>query len=42
MTGFQLANGGRIARPTGIAVGPQGDLFVHGDDQNGNIYRIRP
>ncbi|MFN2528933.1 MAG: sorbosone dehydrogenase family protein [Candidatus Baltobacteraceae bacterium] len=38
---FQYANGNRMARPTGIAVGPQGDLFV-ADDQGGAIYRIRP
>jgi glucose/arabinose dehydrogenase len=31
----------RIGRPTGIAIGPQGDLFV-ADDQTGAIYRIRP
>ena len=31
----------RIGRPTGIAVGPQGDLFV-ADDDTGAIYRIRP
>ena len=31
----------RVGRPTGITVGPQGDLFV-ADDQTGNIYRIRP
>lgn len=31
----------RIGRPTGIAVGPQGDLFV-ADDLTGAIYRIRP
>jgi glucose/arabinose dehydrogenase len=30
-----------IGRPTGIAVGSQGSLFV-GDDGNGAIYRIRP
>jgi glucose/arabinose dehydrogenase len=30
-----------FARPTGIAVGPQGSLFV-ADDQRGVIYRIRP
>jgi glucose/arabinose dehydrogenase len=30
-----------FARPTGIAVGPQGSLFV-ADDQRGAIYRIRP
>lgn len=40
--GYQ--NGGtseRSGRPTGIALGPQGDLFV-ADDQTGAIYRIRP
>jgi glucose/arabinose dehydrogenase len=29
------------ARPTGIAVGPQGSLFIS-DDQNSMVYRIRP
>ncbi len=42
ISGFQKADGvTRIGRPTGIAVGPQGDLFV-ADDQTGNIYRVRP
>lgn len=31
----------RIGRPTGIAVGPSGSLFV-ADDLTGAIYRIRP
>ncbi|MDQ2872596.1 MAG: hypothetical protein M3R35_05665, partial [Candidatus Eremiobacteraeota bacterium] len=31
----------RLGRPTGVAVGPQGDLFV-ADDETGAIYRIRP
>ena len=39
--GFQLADGSRIARPTGVAVAPDGSLFVS-DDQAGGIYRIRP
>jgi hypothetical protein len=39
--GFQRRDGSRVARPTGIAIGPEGSLFV-ADDQNGNIYRIRP
>lgn len=41
--GFQPAcsANSRIGRPTGVAIGPQGDLFV-ADDQTGNIYRIRP
>jgi len=40
-SGFQTASGRRIGRPTGIAVGPQGSLFV-ADDEAGAIYRIRP
>jgi glucose/arabinose dehydrogenase len=31
----------RNGRPTGIAIGPQGDLFI-ADDMTGAIYRIRP
>jgi len=40
-TGFQDAGGTRIGRPTGVAVGAQGSLFV-ADDFTGNVYRIRP
>jgi glucose/arabinose dehydrogenase len=39
--GFQQPSGLRIGRPTGVAVGPQGSLFV-ADDKAGVIYRIRP
>jgi glucose/arabinose dehydrogenase len=39
--GFQTADGQRIARPTGVAVAPDGSLFVS-DDLDGGIYRIRP
>ena len=39
--GFQSGDGDRIARPTGIAVGTDGSLFVS-EDQTGAIYRIRP
>jgi glucose/arabinose dehydrogenase len=40
-TGFQDASGNRVGRPTGVAVGSQGSLFV-ADDAGGSIYRIRP
>jgi len=39
--GFQTASGERTGRPTGVAVGPQGDLFV-ADDLANAIYRVRP
>ncbi len=39
--GFQTASGARIARPTGIAVGPDGSLYIS-DDTDGGIYRVRP
>ena len=39
--GFQRVDETRIGRPTGVAVGSEGSLFV-ADDQAGVIYRIRP
>jgi len=39
--GFQAGEHHRIGRPTGIAVGPNGSLYV-ADDDAGEIYRIRP
>jgi glucose/arabinose dehydrogenase len=39
--GFQKADSTRVARATGVAVGPDGSLFVS-DDQAGDIFRIRP
>jgi glucose/arabinose dehydrogenase len=39
--GFAKESGRRIGRPTGIAVGTEGSLFV-ADDTAGVIYRIRP
>lgn len=41
VTGFQPACSARIGRPTGVAVGPEGDLFF-ADDFAGKIYRVRP
>jgi len=40
-TGFQNAGGARVGRTAGVAVGPNGSLFV-ADDQDGVVYRIRP
>jgi glucose/arabinose dehydrogenase len=40
--GFQnMGTGVRVGKPTGIAVGPQGTLFI-ADDDNNDIYQIRP
>jgi glucose/arabinose dehydrogenase len=39
--GFQALDGTRSGRPTGVAVGPDGSLFVADDDANA-VYRIRP
>ncbi len=42
VTGFQVAGRReRIGRPTGLAVGSQGSLFV-ADDSAGVVYRVRP
>lgn len=41
LSGFQYGGVGRRGRPTGIAVGTDGSLFV-ADDLTGDIYRIRP
>ena len=41
VTGYQEPDGRRIGRPTGVAVGADGSLFV-ADDASGMIYRIRP
>jgi glucose/arabinose dehydrogenase len=39
--GFQRDDGTRTARPTGVAVGTDGTLFLS-TDEPGTIYRIRP
>jgi glucose/arabinose dehydrogenase len=39
--GLQEAGQSRRGRPTGVAVGSKGSLFV-ADDQNGLVYRVRP
>ena len=39
--GCQNADGSRACRPTGVAIGTDGSLFVS-EDQDGAIYRIRP
>jgi glucose/arabinose dehydrogenase len=41
LSGCQSADGSRPCRPTGVAVGTDGSLFVS-EDENDSIYRIRP
>jgi glucose/arabinose dehydrogenase len=41
VTGFQSGCTARAGRPTGIAVGSKGSLFI-ADDAAGAIYRVRP
>jgi glucose/arabinose dehydrogenase len=41
VTDFQLDDGSRIGRPTGVTVGSDGSLFV-ADDLANVVYRVRP
>lgn len=40
VTGFQLENGSRWARPMGVAVGPDGALYFTSDTNNEGLYRL--
>jgi glucose/arabinose dehydrogenase len=41
MTGFQLPDGRRWARPVGVAIGPDGDIYFTSDDGIQGLYRIK-
>ena len=41
VTGFQLDNGARWARPVGVAIGPDGALYFTSDHGVQGLYRIR-
>jgi glucose/arabinose dehydrogenase len=41
VTGFQLANGDRWARPVGVAVGPDGALYFTSDSDTNGLFRLR-
>src|SRR3569623_1733992 len=41
VTGFQLANGERWARPVGVAVGPDGALYFTSDSATEGLFRLK-
>jgi len=41
LTGFQLPNGGRWARPAGVAFGPDGALYFSSDSNINALFRLR-
>ena len=42
VTGFQLKNGARWARPVGVAIGPEGALYFTSDSDANALFRLRP
>ncbi len=40
ITGFQLENGDRWARPVGVAIGPDGALYFTSDDGTDGLFRL--
>lgn len=42
VTGFQLEDGERWARPVGVAVGPDGALYFTSDSDTNGLFRLRP
>lgn len=41
VTGFQLKNGDRWARPIGVAVGPDGALYFTSDSETHGLFRLK-
>ncbi len=41
VTGFQLKNGDRWARPVGVAIGPDGALYFSSDSETHGLFRLR-
>jgi len=42
VTGFQLSDGERWARPAGVALGPDGALYFSSDSEINGLFRLKP
>lgn len=42
ITGFQRPDGQRLARPVGVAIGPDGALYFTSDTHTEGLFRLRP
>ena len=42
VTGFQRADGQRLARPVGVTTGPDGMLYFTSDSHTEGLFRLRP
>ena len=42
VTGFQRADGQRLARPVGVTIGPDGALYFTSDSHTEGLFRLRP
>ena len=40
VSGFQAANGTRLARPVGVAIGPDGALYFTSDSATEGLFRL--
>ena len=41
VTGFQLPDGERWARPVGVAIGPDGALYFSSDSDTNGVFRLK-
>jgi glucose/arabinose dehydrogenase len=41
LSGFQFADGSRWARPAGLAIGPDGDIYFSSDKEVQGLFRLR-